>query len=138
MKQADRVMEEMKLYEIEDKRAKTLSGGWKRRLSIAMALVTQPEILFLDEPTLGLDVIARRSLWETIRQLHERMTIVLTTHYLEEAEALCDRIAVMKGGRLCAIGTAEELKIQAGCNNFEEAFIKLAGGNGKRGGGREA
>ena len=124
----ERIIKDFSLEEIADDKAKTLSGGWQRRLSIAMALVTEPEILFLDEPTLGLDVIARRELWETIKELKAKMTIVLTTHYLEEAEALCDRIAVMSKGKLMALGTAEELKAQAGCDNFEDAFVKLAGG----------
>ena len=95
-----------------------------------MALVTEPEILFLDEPTLGLDVIARRQLWDTIRSLKGRMTIVLTTHYLEEAEALCQRIGIMADGILRALGTAEELKEKAGQTDFEEAFIQLAGRGG--------
>lgn len=124
----ERIIKDFNLEEIAGDKAKTLSGGWQRRLSIAMALVTEPEILFLDEPTLGLDVIARRELWETIKELKAKMTIVLTTHYLEEAEALCDRIAVMSKGKLMALGTAGELKAQAGCDNFEDAFVKLAGG----------
>ena len=119
------------LEEVLSARAKTLSGGWQRRLSIAMALVTQPEILFLDEPTLGLDVIARRELWETIRGMKSRMTIVLTTHYLEEAEALCERIGIMADGRLRALGTVGELKEMAGQTDFEEAFICLAGKGGR-------
>ena len=126
----ERVISDFQLTEILPSRAKTLSGGWQRRLSIAMALVTEPEILFLDEPTLGLDVIARRQLWETIRSLKGRMTIVLTTHYLEEAEALCERIGIMADGRLRALGTAEELKEKAGQMDFEEAFIQLAGRGG--------
>lgn len=108
-------------------RAKTLSGGWQRRLSIAMALVSQPEVLFLDEPTLGLDVLARRELWSVIRGLKGHTTIVLTTHYLEEAQSLADRVGVMNMGRLRAVGTPEELKAMAGCGSFEDAFIALAG-----------
>ena len=107
------------------RRAGKLSGGWQRRLSIAMALVSQPEILFLDEPTLGLDVLARSDLRDTVRSLKGRITIVLTTHYLEEAEALSDRVGVMKDGRLLALGTPEELKRQTGSARFEEAFVKL-------------
>ena len=109
-------------------RAKTLSGGWQRRLSIAMALVSRPEVLFLDEPTLGLDVLARRELWGVIQGLKGRATIILTTHYLEEAEALAHRIGVMKAGRLQAVGTAEELKALTGCASFEDAFVALARG----------
>ena len=129
-RQAGEMITELRLGEVEKKRAGKLSGGWQRRLSIAMALVTEPEILFLDEPTLGLDVIARRQLWDTIRSLKGRMTIVLTTHYLEEAEALCERIGIMADGRLRALGTAEELKEKAGQTDFEEAFIRLAGRGG--------
>ena len=113
------------LAPILHRRAGKLSGGWQRRLSIAMALVSQPEILFLDEPTLGLDVLARSDLWDTVRSLKGRITIVLTTHYLEEAEALSDRVGVMKDGRLLALGTPEELKRQTGSDRFEEAFVKL-------------
>ena len=107
------------------RRAGKLSGGWQRRLSIAMALVARPEILFLDEPTLGLDVLARAELWDVVRQLKGRITVILTTHYLEEAEALSDRVGIMKDGRLLALGTPEELKRQAGCDRFEDAFIAM-------------
>lgn len=113
------------LAPILHRRAGKLSGGWQRRLSIAMALVSQPEILFLDEPTLGLDVLARSDLWDTVRSLKGRITIVLTTHALEEAEALSDRVGVMKDGRLLALGTPEELKRQTGSDRFEDAFVKL-------------
>ena len=113
------------LAPILHRRAGKLSGGWQRRLSIAMALVSQPEILFLDEPTLGLDVLARSDLWDTVRSLKGRITIVLTTHDLEEAEALSDQVGVMKDGRLLALGTPEELKRQTGSDRFEEAFVKL-------------
>ena len=106
-------------------RAGTLSGGWQRRVSIAMALIGEPELLFLDEPTLGLDVIARHELWEVIRSLKGKATIILTTHYMEEAEALSDRIGVMKSGRLLAVGTAEELKQKAGTHDFETAFVSI-------------
>ena len=124
---AARVMEQLGLTQWAKQRAKTLSGGWQRRLSIAMALVSQPEVLFLDEPTLGLDVLARRELWGVIRGLKGHTTIILTTHYLEEAEALSDRIGIMASGRLRAMGTADELKVLAGCENFEDAFVTLAG-----------
>ena len=105
------------------RKAGKLSGGWQRRVSIAMALISQPQILFLDEPTLGLDVIARHDLWDAIRELKGNITVILTTHYLEEAEALSDRIGIMKNGRLLAVGTAEELKQAAGANDFETAFL---------------
>lgn len=125
---AEASVREFDLTAVAGKRAKTLSGGWQRRLSIAMALITQPELLFLDEPTLGLDVLARRALWEVIRGLRGRVTIILTTHYLEEAEALADRIGIMSGGRLRVCGTAAELTAAAGEKDFESAFVKLAGG----------
>lgn len=121
------VMEQLGLDRLGKQRARTLSGGWQRRLSIAMALVSQPEVLFLDEPTLGLDVLARRELWGVIRGLKGHTAIILTTHYLEEAEALADRIGVMKAGRLRAVGTADELKTLTGCGSFEDAFVALAG-----------
>lgn len=124
---ADRMIADFSLEEIADSRAKILSGGWCRRLSIAMAIVTDPELIFLDEPTLGLDAIARRDLWKHIAGIKGKKTIILTTHYLEEAEALCDRIAIMVGGRIAALGTADEIKRLAGKDDFEEAFIKIAG-----------
>lgn len=123
----NQVMERLDLAQWAKARAKTLSGGWQRRLSIAMALVSQPEVLFLDEPTLGLDVLARRELWSVIRGLKGHTAIILTTHYLEEAESLADRIGIMNRGRLRAVGTAEELKALAGCGSFEDAFVALAG-----------
>ena len=122
------MVEEFKLDRIRSKKASKLSGGWQRRLSIAMALISEPQILFLDEPTLGLDVIARSELWDTIRELKSRMTIILTTHYMEEAEELSDRIGVMRDGHLLAVGTAAELKEMTGEEKFENAFIKLVKG----------
>ena len=107
------------------RKAGKLSGGYGRRVSIAMALISEPQILFLDEPTLGLDVIARHELWETIRALKGNVTIILTTHYMEEAEVLSDRIGIMKSGKLLAVGTVEELNKRAGTNNFEAAFVSI-------------
>ena len=107
------------------RKAGKLSGGWQRRVSIAMALISEPEILFLDEPTLGLDVIARHDLWDLIRSLKGKMTIILTTHYMEEAEALSDRIGILKNGALLAVGTVEELKEKADTDDFERAFISI-------------
>lgn len=124
---AQKMLEDFGMEEIAGSRAATLSGGWQRRLSIAMALITEPQVLFLDEPTLGLDVLARRELWQFIEGLKGKMTIILTTHYLEEAESLCDRIGIMAKGVLCAEGTAAELKAKAGTDDFEEAFITIAG-----------
>ena len=110
------------------KKAGKLSGGWQRRLSIAMALISEPEILFLDEPTLGLDVLARSDLWELIRNIKGKVTIILTTHYMEEAEALSDRIAIMKDGKLLFCGTAGQIKEKANTENFEEAFVRIVKG----------
>ena len=107
------------------RKAGKLSGGWQRRVSIAMALISEPRILFLDEPTLGLDVLARHDLWESICALKGKITIILTTHYMEEAEALSDRIGIMKSGRLLAVGTVEELNAAAGTNDFETAFVSI-------------
>ena len=111
------------LESVLQRKAGKLSGGWQRRVSIAMALISQPQILFLDEPTLGLDVIARHELWDVIRSLKGKITIILTTHYMEEAEELSDRIGIMKSGRLLAIGTPEELTAKAGTKDFETAFV---------------
>ena len=110
------------------RKAGRLSGGWQRRVSIAMALISEPQILFLDEPTLGLDVLARHELWTVIRSLKGRITMVLTTHYMEEAQMLSDRIGIMTSGRLLATGTVEELKRQAGTDNFETAFVSIVKG----------
>lgn len=117
--------EQFSLHQILQRKAGQLSGGWQRRVSIAMALITEPKILFLDEPTLGLDVIARHELWDTIRSLKGKITIILTTHYMEEAAALSDRIGILKNGRLLASGTVEELMQAAGSDHFETAFISL-------------
>ena len=125
---AQEMMEKFNLTDRAKDRAKTLSGGMQRRLSIAMALISEPKVLFLDEPTLGLDVRARRDLWKVIEGLKGQITIVLTTHYREEEEALCDRIAVMHGGKLQALGTAEELKTLTGTASFEDAFLALTEG----------
>lgn len=117
--------QQFSLNPILKKKAGKLSGGWQRRLSIAMALISEPRILFLDEPTLGLDVLARSELWDFIRSLKGHVTIILTTHYMEEAEALSDRIGMMKDGKLLALGTADELKTQAGTHKFEDAFVTI-------------
>lgn len=114
------------LEKVAESKSKTLSGGMQRRLSIAMALISSPQILFLDEPTLGLDVLARRELWSAIRKIKGRATIILTTHYLEEAQELADRIGIMAKGKLVAEGTVPELVAQAGTKNFEDAFIAFA------------
>ena len=123
---ADEMIEKFGMEDITRQKAGTLSGGWQRRLSIAMALITEPKVLFLDEPTLGLDVLARRELWHVIEKLKGKITIILTTHYLEEAEALSDRIGIMAKGELKAEGTAAELKAKAQTDDFEEAFIRIA------------
>ena len=122
------MLEEFHMQEVAGQRAGTLSGGWQRRLSIAMALISQPQILFLDEPTLGLDVLARRELWNIIEKLKGRVTVILTTHYMEEAASLADRVAILAHGRLRHCGTVQEILDAAGETDFENAFIKLAGG----------
>ncbi len=116
------------LESVIGRKAGKLSGGWQRRLSIAMALISEPKILFLDEPTLGLDVIARSDLWDMIRSLKGKVTIILTTHYMEEAEALSDRIAIMKDGKLLICDTAEKIKEAAGTESFEQAFVRIVKG----------
>ena len=120
--------EQFDLEEIMKRKAGKLSGGWQRRVSIAMALISEPQILFLDEPTLGLDVIARHELWETIRSLKGKITIIMTTHYMEEAEKLSDCIGIMKSGKLLAVGTVEELNEKAGNNDFETTFVSIVKG----------
>ncbi len=124
----ENLVKEFSLQEVLNKKANTLSGGFQRRLSIALALIGEPQILFLDEPTLGLDVISRNELWDTINDLKGKITIILTTHYMEEAEALSDRIGIMRNGDLIALGTAEELKNLARKEKFEDAFIALVKG----------
>lgn len=128
-KTKSRVEEMTKLFnlnEVLDSRAKTLSGGWKRKASIAMALISEPKVLFLDEPTLGLDVLARRELWSAVESLKGKITVILTTHYMEEAEQLSDRIAIMTGGKIRAIGTLKELERISGETGLENAFVKIA------------
>lgn len=124
----DELADMLGLSDVMNKKAGRLSGGYKRRLSIAMSLVSEPEILFLDEPTLGLDVLARADLWDMIRSLKGRVTVILTTHYMEEAEKLSDRIGIMRDGQLLALGTAQELKEKTGCSEFEDAFVKIVKG----------
>ena len=133
-KQNTKIAELTELLGLESvikKKAGKLSGGWQRRLSIAMALISEPEILFLDEPTLGLDVLARSDLWDLIRSLKGKVTIILTTHYMEEAEALSDRRAIMKDGKLLICDTAERIKETAGTDNFEQAFVRIVKGVAK-------
>lgn len=120
-----KLSDKFSLGTVLNRKAGKLSGGWQRRVSIAMALIGEPRILFLDEPTLGLDVIARRELWDVIQSLKGEITVILTTHYMEEAEALSDRIGIMKNGRLVATGTAEQLKALASTDDFESAFVSI-------------
>ena len=130
-KSQEKLREQTEIFNLQPilkKRAGKLSGGWQRKLSIAMALIGEPKVLFLDEPTLGLDVIARSELWDTIRELKSKITIILTTHYMEEAEELSDRIGVMKAGKLIGLGTADELKEQTGEDTIEKVFVKLVKG----------
>ena len=121
----DDIIKTFNLSEVLNQRAKTLSGGYKRRLSVAIALISKPQILFLDEPTLGLDVFARRELWNIIKKLKKDITIILTSHYLEEIESLCDRVAILSNGKLLTTGTIDQIKQTTKCEHFEDAFIKL-------------
>ena len=133
-KQARKIAELTDLLGLESilcRKSGKLSGGWQRRLSIAMALISEPQILFLDEPTLGLDVLARSELWDVIRALKSKATIILTTHYMEEAEALSDRIGIMAGGKLLLCGTPEEIKAAAGADSVEKAFVAIVKGAAK-------
>ncbi len=133
-KRKEKTAELIKRFGLEtviNKKASTLSGGWLRRLSIAMALISEPQILFLDEPTLGLDVLARYELWDLIRSLKGKITIILTTHYMHEAEALSDRIGIMKNGKLLICNTADKIKQTTGSDNFEQAFITVVKGEVK-------
>lgn len=127
-KRIEEISKQFSLGEVLKRKSGKLSGGWQRRVSISMALISEPRILFLDEPTLGLDVIARHDLWEVIRTLKGKITIILTTHYMEEAEALSDRIGIMRSGSLLAVGTAEELKQKANAKDFETAFVSIVKG----------
>ena len=122
------LVKQFKLDEVLNKKAKTLSGGWQRKVSIAISLINDPDVLFLDEPTLGLDVIARKELWKVIESLKGKKTIILTTHYMEEAEHLSDRIGIMVNGSLIEIGSSEELIKKTNAKNFEDAFVSIATG----------
>ncbi len=126
VERAEEMIRLFRMQEIRNSRAKTLSGGWKRKVSIAMALVSEPRVLFLDEPTLGLDVLARRELWSVIRSLKGKITVILTTHYMEEAEQLSDRIAIMVGGKIKALGTLAELEALTGQTGLENVFVSIA------------
>lgn len=125
IRKVNEIMTSFALQPFGKQRSETLSGGWKRRLSIAMALVSEPDILFLDEPTVGLDVLARREAWGVIKGLKGKVTIILTTHYLEEAENLSDRICILQKGKVKALGTVEELIAETSTSSFEDAFVKL-------------
>ena len=127
-KKIDELIKQFKLDEVLNKKAKTLSGGWQRKVSIAISLINDPKILFLDEPTIGLDVIARKELWKIINSLKGKITIILTTHYMEEAESLSDRIGIMANGKLIDIGTSQELIKKTKAKNFEDAFVSIATG----------
>ncbi len=122
------ILEDLGLNDVKKQKAKTLSGGYQRRLSIALGLISKPKILLLDEPTLGLDVLARRELWNIINKFKNKITIILTSHYLEEIEALCDRVSIMSKGNLLIEGTIDEIKNITHETSFEEAFVKIVGG----------
>ena len=127
-KKAHEIAQKFGLENELSKKAKNLSGGMQRRISIAMALISEPQILFLDEPTLGLDVLARRELWSSIKSLKGKVTIILTTHYMDEVESLSDRVGIMAKGQLTAVGTVLELTTQTGTSKLEDAFVMLSGG----------
>lgn len=127
-KYLNEIIDDLGLSEVVNQRAKTLSGGYQRRLSIALGLISKPKILLLDEPTLGLDVIARRELWKIVNKFKGKITIILTSHYLEEIEALCDRVAILSKGNLLIEGTINEIKEKTNESSFEEAFVKIVGG----------
>ena len=127
-KKIDELIKQFKLNDVLNKKTKILSGGWQRKLSIAISLINNPKILFLDEPTLGLDVIARKELWKVINSLKGKITIILTTHYMEEAESLSDRIGIMAEGNLVDVGTSKELIKKTKTKSFEDAFVKIATG----------
>jgi len=127
-KKINELIKMFKLDEVLNKRSKTLSGGWQRKVSIAISLINDPKILFLDEPTLGLDVIARKELWKVIYELKGKITIILTTHYMEEAESLSDRIGIMANGNIVEVGTSKELINKTKAKNFEDAFVSIATG----------
>ncbi len=124
----DKLVKMFKLESVLKQKAKTLSGGWQRKVSIAISLINDPKILFLDEPTLGLDVIARKELWKIIEELKGKITIILTTHYMEEAESLSDRIGIMANGKVIDVGTSKELIKKSNAKNFEDAFVSIATG----------
>lgn len=130
-KRIEELCAQFSLDNVLKRKAEKLSGGWQRRVSIAMALISEPEILFLDEPTLGLDVIARHELWDIIHSLKGKSTVILTTHYMEEAEALSDRIGIMKEGKLLICGSSNEIKAVAKTDNFEQAFVRIVKGKAK-------
>ncbi len=125
------LVEMFSLDEVLSQKGKTLSGGWQRKLSIALAMINEPKVLFLDEPTLGLDVLARRELWRVIEAQRGKITIILTTHYMEEAESLSSRVAIMSKGKIVAIGTPAEIIEMSGEGDFESAFAHLATGGAK-------
>ncbi len=125
IKKVNDTIKEFKFDNISEEKSITLSGGWKRKLSIAMSLITEPKILFLDEPTLGLDVLARRELWNLIKSLKKKVTIILTTHYMEEAEELSDRVGIMKDGIIIDVDTPSNIIKKTKAKNFEDAFVKL-------------
>jgi ABC-2 type transport system ATP-binding protein len=125
----EQLLKIFELWERKDDQVKNYSGGMKRRLEIARGFLHTPKILFLDEPTLGLDPQTRNQLWTQVKSLNEQegVTVFLTTHYMEEAERVAQRIAIIDHGKIVAVGTASELKMQTGADTLEQAFLKLTG-----------
>jgi len=127
----EEIIRDFKLDEVRRTKSGKLSGGWQRRLSIAMAMIGNPKVILLDEPTLGLDVLARRELWREIEKIKKNRTIILTTHYMEEAEALADKIAIMIEGKIVMAGSLAELEEKTGQKGLENVFVSVAEGEGK-------
>lgn len=121
---AEKIMEELDLTKNRDKSINILSGGTKQRVLIARALMQSPEILIMDEPTVGLDPIIRKELWDMIRDLKEKHTVLLTTQYIEEAEALCDEVAIMDKGKLIVQGRPDDLKKEVGDVQYRETTLE--------------
>ena len=130
----DMLLQKMGLEEEAKRKVSKYSGGMKRRLSLILALIQDPNVAFLDEPTVAMDPQSRHAVWDFVKELKKQdKTIILTTHYMEEAEELCDRVGIIDHGKLIALGTPKDLVSEAGVKNLEEVFIKLTGRNMREG-----